>query len=560
MKTFSKACAVVGVMGIAAAALADGVVFRVSINAGLVDGPVSGRVFVGVVAPGNALPPGTAADAAPFWDDRQSMYGMDVKGVVPGAGVEVGDAADWAVAKPSALKPGVYTAAARLIAARRTSSWRNDAGNLFGGVVTFTVPEGGGAPIVVDLPLTKITKAREWSAGEQAGPGEGARLVEVKSTLLSEFFGREVSMRAGVVYPTGFDAKAGRRYAAVFEVPGFGGDHFGAVREAKRRQERAARNESSPESRLDRETFFIVLDPESENGHTLFADSANNGPRGRALVEELIPELERRLPLEKRAEARLLRGHSSGGWSTLWLGLTYPDTFGAVWASSPDPVDFRALELVDIYSDASMYTSRPEEIGLAVEAARPPSPTREAVVSAAADWPSFRVKGKVVMTVRAENENERLLGPRRTSGQQWASWQAVWGPREGDGSIAALYDDHTGAIRREVLDTYLKYDIGRQVRTKPEQSMPLLLNRVRLVVGGEDSFYLEQAVGMLKADVEAIRAHDPRAAEWGKAGDGKGYITIVPGKDHGSVFGSEEVKRFPTEMLEHLEGHGLAGK
>ena len=39
--------------------------------------------------------------------------------------------------------------------------------------------------------------------------------------------------------------------------------------------------------------------------------------------------------------ASFVGGHSSGGWSSLWLQVAYPETFGGVWSTSPDPVDFR---------------------------------------------------------------------------------------------------------------------------------------------------------------------------------------------------------------------------
>ncbi len=48
--------------------------------------------------------------------------------------------------------------------------------------------------------------------------------------------------------------------------------------------------------------------------------------------------------------ARLLNGHSSGGWSSLWLQVTYPDFFGGTWSTSPDPVDFRDFQRINIYA------------------------------------------------------------------------------------------------------------------------------------------------------------------------------------------------------------------
>ena len=32
-----------------------------------------------------------------------------------------------------------------------------------------------------------------------------------------------------------------------------------------------------------------------------------------------------------------------------------------------------------------------------------------------------------------------------------------------------------------------------------------------------------------------------------------GYIKIVPGRDHSTIFGTQEMRAFPQEMLEHLK-------
>ena len=43
--------------------------------------------------------------------------------------------------------------------------------------------------------------------------------------------------------------------------------------------------------------------------------------------------------------------------SALALQVFYPDFFNGAWSSSPDPVDFRALELINIYQDDNAYVN-----------------------------------------------------------------------------------------------------------------------------------------------------------------------------------------------------------
>ena len=102
--------------------------------------------------------------------------------------------------------------------------------------------------------------------------------------------------------------------------------------------------------------IWIVLDPEDRLGHHGFVDSDNFGPRSTALVEEFIPWLERRFRLVSSPKARFLTGHSSGGWSSLWLQLNHPEFFGGCFSSAPDPVDVTAFETVDLTSDQTLFT------------------------------------------------------------------------------------------------------------------------------------------------------------------------------------------------------------
>src|SRR5262249_7109874 len=96
------------------------------------------------------------------------------------------------------------------------------------------------------------------------------------------------------------------------------------------------------------EFLHVVLDPSCRLGHHVFADSENNGPCGQALIEELIPHIEKEYRGLGLPVGRFVTGHSSGGWSSLWLQVTYPDFFGGVWSTAPDPVDFRDFQRIDL--------------------------------------------------------------------------------------------------------------------------------------------------------------------------------------------------------------------
>ncbi|MBY0111300.1 MAG: esterase family protein [Phycisphaerales bacterium] len=520
--------------------------FKVRAADGVGPEAASGRLVVFVIADaslkkedgsGGPLNPKTLPLDGPLWDSAEPIFATDVRGLKRGEAAEVNDSAEWLVAKPSELAPGTYRAQALLITRRNNSSWRREAGNLYSSTpVSFEVKQPGAEPRV-EIVLDTVTTAQVRAEAAEI------EWYSTLSTSLTAYRGRPIMMRAGVLFPKNYDPS--RKYPTIYFVPGFGGDDTYVERLKAGRD----RSKDPAEKELAENSFTIVLDPESPNGHTLFADSENNGPCGRALVEELIPALESKFPLIAKPEARLLRGHSSGGWSTLWLALQYPQTFGAAWSTSPDPVDFRKFQLVNIYEDENFYQSRGKDGTLN-------------------EWPSFRRtsrdsgQSKEIMTVRRECRQEDMLGADNSSGQQYDSWCAVAGPRNERGRPAALFDPVTGVIDRAVAEKYRAYDIGEIVRKQPQKYLPILKERVRLICGDADSFYLNEAVRLFvhdvaKLDGQEIAADATAPLKWTPTGGGFGSIVLLPGYDHGTVFGAPEVRAFPKEMLEYLRAKGV---
>ena len=462
----------------------------------------TGRLIVFLIAESSQVSKKSSPVEGPFWDDPQPLFATDAK--LSGNQVEIlDDNSDFFPVPPSKLPAGKYRAQARLDLSRNNSNWKREAGNLWSDEVVFEVTDSKDEQRIALLLTNVVQPAKNKQA-------DGVEWFEVRSQLLSKFRGREVTLRAGVVLPKGYTPN--QKYPAIYEVPGFGGDHSDAA------QSRRQPKDDSDAANLAKSTFRIVLDPEGPNGHTLFADSANNGPCGQALTQELIPALEAKYPLIAYPSARLLRGHSSGGWSTVWLSIRYPQVFGATWSSAPDPVDFRRFQKVDIYGQPNFY-----------------------VDSKGSDLPSFRKGDVVEMTIRQESRGEDMLGPDNTSSQQWDSWFATFGPRNSDGNPAALFDPKSGQIHPDVAEHYQRYDIAMLLRNNPNELLPIFRNNIRLVVGTEDSFYLNEAVALLDAELTKL----------GRAPTDRGYVKMIPG-DHGSIFSSETLRAFPKEMLEHL--------
>ncbi|MFO0846439.1 MAG: alpha/beta hydrolase-fold protein, partial [Gemmataceae bacterium] len=260
------------------------------------------------------------------------------------------------------------------------------------------------------------------------------------------------------------------------------------------------------------EVLHVVLDPSCHHGHHVFADSANNGPVGRALIEELIPAIESRFRAVGRPEARLVTGHSSGGWSSLWLQVTYPDFFGGCWSTAPDPVDFRDFQRINVYRPGeNMFTDR--------EGQRRPLARRG---------------GKPVLWYKDFSDMEEVMG----HGGQLASFEAVFSERGPDGKPRRLWDRKTGAIDAEVAKSWERYDIRLLLERNWEALGPKLAGKVHVYMGDADTFYLEGATRLLKESQARLK--------------GGVVVELFPGKDHSTLMTGELRRRISREMADRL--------
>jgi len=331
--------------------------------------------------------------------------------------------------------------------------------------------------------------------------------VEFDSPSLTRTLGRPIRHRAGVAFPPAyFDLDAKRRFwPVIYVIPGFGGDHRSATRYA------AMLRDPSMQAYLP-QAVWVVLDPEDRLGHHGFADGDNFGPRSTALVEEFIPWLEKRFRLVPNEKGRFVTGHSSGGWSSLWLQLQHPGVFGGCFSSAPDPVDFTAFGTVDLGSDGNLFVDEKSN----------PRACYRAPLTADRDH--------VMMTVPEEMAMERALAPDFTSGEQWAAWNAMFSGRDSDSGLpAAAFDLESGSIDRAVIERdWSRYDIAALLRADPERFAPIFRDKVRLLCGDRDSFYLDLAVERLAGTVAQERSRLGST-------EGPGYIELVPGATHGSI-------------------------
>ncbi|BBM84219.1 alpha/beta hydrolase [Candidatus Uabimicrobium amorphum] len=366
-----------------------------------------------------------------------------------------------------------------------------DGGDLYSDVVRFTIPMQN-----VALSLKKVAPYKKVSLPLNVN------VVKMESKNLSKFWGRSVNMQASVMLPPSYK-KGDRKYPVVYDVHGFGGDHLHPIRNMRQFTKEMKSGERP-------EMIYVFLNGHCPLGHHVFADSANNGPWGTALVEEFIPHLESKFRMDARPQGRLLTGHSSGGWSTLWIMITHPDFFGGVWSTAPDPVDFRNFTGPDLshYPPRNMYKNEQGK-----------------------DYNLVRFGGREVMSLKQFVIQERAFG---RFGGQFASFEAVFSPKGKDGQPMPLFCRDTGIIDPVVQKSWEKYDIAVVLRKNWEKLGPKLHGKIRIIIGTEDTFHLNEAVVLLEEVLKELKSD--------------AVIQYIEGGDHFNIYRNGLANRIAREM------------
>ena len=175
-------------------------------------------------------------------------------------------------------------------------------------------------------------------------------------------------------------------------------------------------------------------------------------------------------------------GGSTGGWEALAAQVFYPDEFNGAYAACPDPIDFRAYTVVNIYEDTNAYyvegpwkrTPRPGTAQLS----RPRQRSRS----------------------RQMNQRELVLGTKTPLGPAVGHL--------GGGLLAGrrrrLPEAHLGQAHRRdrprgrgVLAEH--YDLSHILQRDWEKGLgQKLAGKINLYVGDMDNYYLNNAVYLVE--------------------------------------------------------------
>jgi hypothetical protein len=521
MKTFRAAILLLLTVGAAALAFTrvgaqSGLRFAVRFGSGASTEALDGRLLLMLSTDDSREPRFQISETSLR---SQQIFGMDVEGMKPGedkffnAGV-----LGYPLESLMELKPGQYIVQALLhryetfhradghtvklpMDRGEGQQWSRAPGNLYSTPLRVTID-----PLSSDIIRVELDKV----IPPIPDPPETKYIkhVRIKSELLSKFWGRDMYLGAHVLLPEGFDAHPNARYPLMVFHGHFPYD-FGGFREeppdSNLKCEYSERFQLECYNRIVQQAaydfykewigpkFPRVLAIEIQHANPYYDDSyavnsQNLGPYGDAIVRELIPYIEQKFRGIGAGWARFMYGGSTGGWEALAAQIFYPDDFNGCYAACPDPIDFRAYTIVDIYKDTNAYWYE----GPFKRVARPGH---------------RNYLGHLSATLEQINRMELVLGTRSRSGGQWDIWEAVYSPVGADGYPKRIWDKRTGAIDRAVAEFWREnYDLSYILRRDWEKGLGRKLQgKLHIYVGEADNYYLNNAVYLVEEFLKSTK-------------------------------------------------------
>ncbi len=481
--------------------------FEISFPAASSAKPLDGRMLL-LISNNNTRAPRLQISEDPT---TQQVFGIDVDGLKPGqtATVDAG-AFGYPVRSISQLKPGEYWVQALLhvyetfkrkdghtvklpMDRGEGQQWSRAPGNLYSTPVKLTIDPGKDASI-------KITLDKIIPPIEPPKDTKYIKHVKIQSKLLTEFWGRPMHIGAHVLLPEGFDDHPNARYPLAIFHGHFPAD-IGNFRETPPdptlKPDYSERFKLEGYNRIVQEhahqfykewtgpNFPRMLMIEIQHANPYYDDSyavnsANLGPYGDAITYELIPYIEEKFRGIGKGWARFMYGGSTGGWEAMAAQVFYPDEYNGAYIACPDPIDFRAYMVVDIYRHKNAYY-------IDDSWKKTPRPGKRNYL------------GELAATIEDMNHMELALGTKSRSGGQFDIWEAVYSPVGADGYPKPIWNKLTGEIDRSVAEYWREhYDLGYILKRDWKKLGPKLAGKLHIYVGEADNYYLNNAVYLVE--------------------------------------------------------------
>ena len=376
--------------------------------------------------------------------------------------------------------------------------WNRSPGNLFSEPFKINIDENGiqNVEVVMNKVIAPITEPEDT---------KWIKHIKLKSEKLSEFWGRDMYLGAHVLLPKGFDEHPEAKYPLMVFHGHFPSD-FGGFRttppDPNLEPDFSTRfNVEGYNIMQQQEAFdfyqrwndpdfprFLIIEiqhPTPYYDDSYAVNSESQGPYGDAITHELIPYIEKQFRGMGEGWSRFLYGGSTGGWEALAVQVKYPDEYNGCFAACPDPIDFQAYCLTNIYKDQNAYYYPSDHKNIEVPGHR-------------------NYLGHTDITVKDYNHLELVLGTKSRSGQQWDIWEATYSPQGEDGYPVRLWDKMSGDINHQVAEFWKEnYDLRHILERDWEKLGEKLRGKIHIYCGDMDNYYLNNAVYLMEDFLES---------------------------------------------------------
>lgn len=380
-----------------------------------------------------------------------------------------------------------------------------NAGNLYSQVSKVHLDPA--SPATVRLNLTEVVA----TPAPRAADTGWVKNIRIESKLLSRFWGRPIYLGATILLPRGYLDNPNAQYPVIYEQK----SHY--LRDApfsftpeevpEKEEERAQREQLGYETGYEfyqawssanfpRMIVARLIDPTPFYDFSSAMNSANNGPYGDAIMQELIPYIEQHFRIIREPYARELLGKSTGGRDALALQLFHPEFFGGAWIFYPWGIDYRRFcSGFNVYESESAFSVDWQE-------------TR-GFQNQYEWWPLERsfprtVDSMPVGTMRQYALHDAVQGGHSGVGAELnGNENALNSPVGQDGYPRPLYDELTGTIDHEVALYWRQHDLTSYVEANWPRIGGQLVGKLHFYVGDMDEYYRNYGVhhfqGVLKA-------------------------------------------------------------
>ena len=461
---------------------------------------LDGRVFLLISKDGSDEP----RFQIRFTAETQQIFGLDADGLAPGVpavvdratlgypldSIEQIPAGDYYIQGLLNVYDTFHLAAGKALKLPMDrgegQQWNRKPGNLFSKPEKLHIdPKAGG--------VIRISLKERIPPIDPPQDTKYVKHLKIHSELLSKFWGRAMEIGAVVLLPDGWEEHPDARYPLMVYQGHFSHDLQIPVSfrttpptpDLKGREFQAAAGgykfyQDWTAGRLPRMLVLMIQHANPYYDDSYAVNSANVGPYGDAILREVIPEVEKRFRGIGQGWARALYGGSTGGWEALGMQIFYPSDFNGSWGLCPDPIDFRAYQLVNLYDDKNALWREGPWTKLPRPASRRPD-------------------GTVTSTMDGVNRYELVLGTHGRSAEQLDIWQAVFSPAGDDGYPKPIWDPSTGAIDHDVAAYWREHYDLRYILERDWKTLgPQLVGKLHITVGTRDTYYLDNAVRLME--------------------------------------------------------------